>query len=99
MKLTEIITRYVTDKSFRRSIKKLTMGDIENLSTITDLEAAKAEADRLHAATKYKYYVIVWSNGYKSVNMQWVNRMKKAGLLPKSYDWLRLEKYSVYVTP
>lgn len=98
MKITEIIKRYITDQTFRNSVKKLTMADIENLSAITDIEYAKAEAERLHAATGYKYYVIAWANGYKSVNMQWVNRMKKAGLLPKSYDWYRLEKYSVYIT-
>lgn len=59
---------------------------------------AKREADSMRKVTGYKYHVIKWANGYKVVNMQWVNRMKKAGLLPKSYDWYRLEKYSVYIT-
>lgn len=81
------IIKYATSKQYR-----------DNLAAIKKIEEAKAEADRLHAATGYKYYVISWANGYKSVNMQWVNRMKKAGLLPKSYDWVRLEKYSVYIT-
>jgi hypothetical protein len=66
---------------------------------IQKLEKAKREADRMHAATNYRYYVINWANGnYKVVNMQWVNNMKKAGLLPKSYDFIRLQKYSVYFT-
>ncbi len=82
------VIKYITDKQYRK-----------NQADIKAIEAAKAEALRLHEATGYKYYVIAWANGYKSVNMQWVNRMKKAGLLPKTYDWLRLEKYSVYVTP
>lgn len=81
------LVKYITSKQYR-----------QKEAHIKKIEAAKAEADRLHKATGYKYYVIVWGDGYKSVNMQWVNRMKKMKLLPKSYDWLRLEKYSVYVT-
>jgi len=98
MKIRELIKLLITDKDFRQGVRKLTQKDVENLSVITDIEYAKQEAERLHAATGYKYYVIAWANGYKSVNMQWINKMKKAGLLPKSYDWLRLEKYSVYIT-
>ena len=82
------VYKYLTSKAYR-----------QNLSDIKKIEEAKAEALRLHEATGYKYYVIAWADGYKSVNMQWVNRMKRAGLLPKTYDWLRLEKYSVYITP
>ena len=82
------VIKYITSKDYRA-----------NRADIKKIEIAKAEALRLHDATGYKYYVIGWKDGYKSVNMQWVNRMKKAGLLPKSYDWLRLEKYSVYITP
>lgn len=82
------LIKYITSKQYRQTE-----------SDIKEMESAKADADRLHNATGYKYYVIRWAKGYKSVNMQWVNSMKKAGLLPKSYDWLRLEKYSVYITP
>lgn len=81
------LIKYITSKEYRaneRSVKKI--------------EEAKKEADRMKGLTGYKYYVINWADGYKVVNMQWINRMKKAGLLPKTYDWLRLEKYSVYIT-
>jgi len=81
------LIKYATSKDYRRNQRDIKL-----------LEEAKAEADRMHEATKYKYYVIAWKNEYKIVNMTWVNKMKKAGLLPKNYDWLRLEKYSVYVT-
>lgn len=81
------IFKYITSKEYRR---------VQN--DIRKLEEAKEEADRMHAATGYKYYVIVWKDGYKAVNMVWVNRMKKFKLLPKTYDSIRLEKYSVYVT-
>ena len=81
------ILKYITDKDYRETERDL-----------RKLEAAKKEADRLHAATNYKYYVISWKNGYRLVTMTWVNRMKRLGLLPKAYDAIRLEKYSVYVT-
>lgn len=81
------LIKYVTDKDYRKAEREM-----------KKLEAAKADADRMHNVTGYKYHVINWADGYKVVNMQWVNRMKKAGLLPKSYDWYRLEKYSVYIT-
>lgn len=99
MKLHKILFSYITNPTFRAGIKKLTISDVENISALSDIEQAKTEADRLHVITGYKYYVINWSNNtYKVVNMQWVNRMKRLKLLPKDYDWLRLEKYSVYVT-
>jgi len=82
------LIKYITSKQYR-----------ENKAAIKAIEEAKAEALRLSNATGYKYYVIAWGGGYKSVNMQWVNRMKKMKLLPKSYDWVRLGKYSVYITP
>ncbi len=81
------VIKYITSKDYR-----------QKEADIKKIEEAKAEAERLHAATGYKYYVINWADGYKCVNMSWINKMKKAGLLPKSYDWLRLEKYSVYIT-
>ncbi len=81
------IFKYIFNKDYRRDQKDIRL-----------LEAAKKEADRMHNATGYKYYVIVWKDGYKAVNMVWVNRMKKLKLLPKNYDAIRLEKYSVYVT-
>lgn len=98
MKLITLIYEFLTDTNFRNAVKKLTFYDIEEKSILSDLEQAKADADRMHKLTKYKYYVIVWGKGYKAINMQWVNSMKKKKLLPASYDWLRLEKYSVYVT-
>ena len=79
--------KYIISKEYRQKERDIKL-----------LEEAKKEADRLHNATKFKYYVIAWKDEYKVVNMTWVNKMKRAGLLPKNYDWLRLEKYSVYVT-
>lgn len=81
------LVKYITNKTYR-----------QNEAELRKIEEAKREANRMHDLTGYKYYVISWAKGYKVVNMQWVNRMKKAGLLPKTYDWLRLEKYSVYIT-
>ena len=81
------LLKYITSKNYR-----------ENITDIRRIEAAKKEADRLHAATGWKYYVLAWGNEYRAVNMTWVNRMKKIGMLPKNYDAVRLEKFAIYVT-
>jgi hypothetical protein len=81
------ILKYIFNKQYR-----------ENKREVNSLMEAKQQADQLHEATGFKYYVLSWGKGYKAVNMVWVNMMKKQKLLPKQYDAIRLEKYSVYVT-
>lgn len=62
------------------------------------LNRAIKEADKLHKQTRYKYYVVNTSAGYKVLNNKMVKEAKKEKILPKRFDFLHLEKVAIYTT-
>ena len=86
MKISEAI-KYLTDKDFRQDARYMKA-----------LEEAKKKADKLHELTKHRYYVINWKGEPTVISRKQIDEWKAAKLLPKSYDFIRLQKYSLYFT-
>ena len=64
-----------------------------------DVEKAKRKADRLHAETGKRYYVIPYKNGEPLVvSTDNLNALKKKKLLSKSVDFVFLAKEAIYMT-
>ena len=79
--------KYITDKDFR-----------DDFTYMKQLDEAKKKADKLHELTKHRYYVINYGGKPIVISMRTIKEWKAQGLLPKSYDYIRLQKFSLYFT-
>lgn len=64
-----------------------------------DVEKAKRKADKLHAETGKRYYVIPYRSGEPLiVSTDNINTLKKKKMLAKSVDFVFLSKNAIYMT-
>lgn len=62
------------------------------------VERLKRKADRRKAATKIPHYVIRWNGKLTVKSARFFKNMKKAGRLSKDFDYLALQKITIYPT-
>lgn len=67
--------------------------------TKKEIDRARRKADKLHAETGKRYYVIPYKNGEPLiVSTDNLNALKKKKLLSKSVDFVFLAKEAIYMT-